>query len=210
MVLEGVRATPSEGNKQSGRQYLRIRLGAGRDVPKRAEQLFLIARQRYVRDDDVAGATRLFDEVLRRAPGFARPYSYRAHIARDAGDLAAAEAWLRRGLEVDPDAWRTHRNHGWLHDRRERHAEAETHLRTALGLFGDDAGARLALGRALYAQRRYEGYVRETRAAIDLFARWRQPVPEARAFLDAFERHGPGGPLPPVPDPPIIMGWNHD
>src|SRR5256714_14827565 len=50
MVLEGTRVTPLAGNKESGVRYVRIRLGGDRDVPKRAEQLFLIARQRYLRD----------------------------------------------------------------------------------------------------------------------------------------------------------------
>ena len=210
MVLESVRTTPSEDNKQSGRTYVRIRLGGERPVPKRAEQLFLIARQRYLRDDDVTGATRLFEEALRLAPGFSRPYSYRAQIARDAGDAEAAVAWLRRALQADPDSWRTHRNLGRLLDHLERYPEAETHLRTASGLFGDDAGARLALGRTLYAQGKYDEYVKETRAAITFFGQWKQQVPEARAFLKRFERWGPGASLPPTPDPNIIIGWNYD
>src|SRR5437870_7335015 len=56
MVMEGTRTTPSAGNKESGARYLKIRLGGNREVPKRAEQLFLIARQRYLRDGDVDGA----------------------------------------------------------------------------------------------------------------------------------------------------------
>jgi len=210
MVLEGIRATPAESNKESGRTYVRIRLGGERQVPKRAEQLFLIARQRYLRDDDVAGATRLFEEALRLAPGFSRPYSYRAHIARDAGDAEGAVTWLRRGLQADPESWRTHRNLGRLLDRLERYPEAETHLRTAARLFGDDAGARLALGRVLYAQGKYDEYATQTRAAIAVFGQWKQQVPEARGFLHRFERWGPGAALPPTPDPNIIMGWNHD
>src|SRR2546428_279251 len=83
MVVEGTRVTPLAGNKESGVRYVRIRLGGDRDVPKRAEQLFLIARQRYLRDGDLEGASRLFDEVIRLAPAFARPYNYRAMIAWD-------------------------------------------------------------------------------------------------------------------------------
>ena len=48
MVIEGTRVTPSATNKESGARYLKIRLGGNREVPKRAEQLFLIARQRYL------------------------------------------------------------------------------------------------------------------------------------------------------------------
>jgi tetratricopeptide (TPR) repeat protein len=210
MVLESVRATPSESNRQSGLNYLRVRLGGDQVVPKRAEQLFLVARQRFLRDDDVAGATRLFEEAMRLAPGFARPYHYRATIARDAGDPQAAIDWLRRGLQADPESWRTHRNLGRLLDQLERPAEAEPHLRTATRLFDDDGGARLVLGRVLYAQGKYDEYAKETRAAITLFGRWNQQVPQARAFLSRFERWGPGAALPPTPDPPVIMGWNHD
>src|SRR6058998_3766247 len=77
MVIEGSRATASAANKGSGVRYVRIRLGGNREVPKRAEQLFLIARQRYLRDGDINGASRLFDESIRLAPAFARPYNYR-------------------------------------------------------------------------------------------------------------------------------------
>ena len=210
MVAEGTRVTPSAGNKASGASYLKIRLGGERDVSKRAEQLFLIARQRYLRDGDPAAATRLFDEALRLSPTFVRPYHYRSQIAWDAGDDDGAVAWLERGLQVDPDSWRTHRNLGRLLARLERYPAAETQLATAVALFGDDAGGRLALARVLYAQGKYDGYARETRAAVVFFQQWKQEMPEARDFLSRFERWGPGVGLPPAPDPPIIMGWNYD
>ena len=210
MVAEGTRVTPSAGNKASGANYLKIRLGGDREVSKRAEQLFLIARQRYLRDGDVEGAARLFEEAIRRSPSFVRPYHYRAQIAWDAGDDAGAVAWLERGLQVDPDSWRTHRNLGRLLDRLERYPAAEAQLATAVKLFGDDAGARLALGRVLYAQGKYADYARETKSAVAFFKQWKQEMPEARDFLARFERWGPGAALPPAPDPPIIMGWNHD
>jgi tetratricopeptide (TPR) repeat protein len=210
MVAEGTRVTPSAGNKASGAAYLRIRLGGDRPVSKRAEQLFVIARQRYLRDGDTQGAARLFDEAIRLSPAFVRPYHYRAQIAWDAGDDAAAVAWLERGLAVDPDSWRTHRSLGRLLARLERYPVAEAHLATAVGLFGDDAGVRLALARVLYAQAKYAEYARETKTGLAIFKQWNQEVPEAREFLARFERWGPGVGLPPTPDPPIIMGWNHD
>ena len=210
MVAEGTRVTPSAGNKASGAAYLKIRLGGDREVSKRAEQLFLIARQRYLRDGDVEGATRLFDEAIRLSPRFVRPYHYRAQIAWDAGDEAGAVAWLERGLQADPDSWRTHRNLGRLLERLERYPAAETRLATAVALFGDDAGGRLALARVLYAQGKYADYARETKTAVAFFKQWKQEMPEARDFLARFERWGPGVALPPAPDPPIIMGWNHD
>jgi len=210
MVIEGTRVTPSAGNKESGARYLRIRLGGVREVPKRAEQIFLIARQRYLRDGDIDGASRLFDESIRLAPAFARPYNYRAMIAADLGDREDAVEWLRRGLQADPDSWRTHRNLGKLLDALERYPEAETHLRKAVGLFSDDAGGRLALARALYAQGKYDEFVTEARAALKFLGTWQSLVPEVRAFLEKFERWGPGASLPPAPDPHVIMGWNYD
>jgi tetratricopeptide (TPR) repeat protein len=210
MVIEGTRATPSAANKEAGARYLKIRLGGHREVPKRAEQLFLIARQRYLRDGDLDGATRLFDETLRLAPTFARPYSYRAAIAEELGDRESALTWLQRGLQVDPDSWRTHRNLGRLLSDLERYPEAEMHLRQTVELFGDDAGGRLALARVLYAQGKYDDFAKETRAALAFYATGKVSVPEVDDFLAKFERWGPGVVLPPAPDPRTILGWNYD
>src|SRR2546425_65721 len=210
MVLEGTRTTPSAGNKESGARYLRVRLGGNREVPKRAEQLFLIARQRYLRDGDLDGAVRLFGETIRLSPTFARPYNYRATIAAHLGDREAALAWLQRGLQADPDSWRTHRNLGKLLSDLERYPEAEMHLRRTVQLFGDDAGGRLALARVLYAQGKYDDFAREARAAAAFLANWKAPVPEVRDFLAKFDRWGPGATLPPAPDPRVIIGWNYD
>ncbi|PYN86632.1 MAG: hypothetical protein DMD87_19660 [Candidatus Rokuibacteriota bacterium] len=210
MVMEGTRVTASAANRESGARYLKIRLGGNREVPKRAEQLFLIARQRYLRDGDVDGATRLFDETIRLAPTFARPYSYRAAIAAELGDREAALAWLRRGLQADPDSWRTHRNLGKLLSDLERYPEAEMHLRKTVQLFGDDAGGRLALARVLYAQGKYDDFAKEARAALAFLATGKVPMPEVQDFLAKFDRWGPGPVLPPAPDPRTILGWNYD
>jgi tetratricopeptide (TPR) repeat protein len=210
MVLEGTRVTPSAANKESGARYLKIRLGGNREVPKRAEQLFMIARQRYLRDGDLEGATKLFDETIRLAPAFVRPYNYRAAIATELGDRDAALAWLQRGLQADPDSWRTHRNLGKLLADLERYPEAEMYLRKTVQLFGEDAGGRLALARVLYAQGKYEDFAKEAKAALAFLANWNTPVPEVRDFLAKFDRWGPGVSLPPAPDPRVLIGWNYD
>jgi tetratricopeptide (TPR) repeat protein len=210
MVLEGTRITPSAANRESGARYVRIRLGGNREISKRAEQIFLIARQRYLRDGDLEGAVRLFDESIRLAPGFARPYNYRATIAAELGDLEGALAWLQRGLKADTDSWRTHRNLGKLFSRLERYPEAEMHLRTAVELFADDAGGRLALARVLYAQGKYDEFAKEARAAVAFLAGWKEQISDVREFLARFDRWGPGAALPPAPDPHVIIGWNHD
>ncbi|MGH7306891.1 MAG: tetratricopeptide repeat protein, partial [Candidatus Rokuibacteriota bacterium] len=210
MVIETTRVTPSAGLKESGGRYLKIRLGGNREVPKRAEQVFRIARQRYLRDGDVDGAMRLLDESIRLAPTFARPYSYRAAIAVELGDREAALTWLQRGLQADPDSWRTHRNLGRLLSDLERYPEAEMHLRRTVQLFGDDAGGRLALARVLYAQGKHDDFAKEARAAVGLLTTWKAAAPEVQDFLSKYDRWGPGAALPPAPDPRITVGWNHD
>src|SRR5439155_86031 len=183
------RVTPSAGNKESGARYLRIRLGGVREVPKRAEQIFLIARQRYLRDGDIDGASRLLDESIRLAPAFARPYNYRAMIAADLGDREGALAWLQRALRADPDSWRTHRNLGRLFETLERYPEAEMHLRKTVQLFGDDAGAYRSVdeqGNVTYSDRPPQP--EETRAPAPEATRVPEvkvpdakPAPEAKA-----------------------------
>ena len=209
MVIEGARVTGSATNKESGARYVRIRLGGHRDVPKRAEQLFLIARQRYLRDDDIEGATRLFDECIRLAPGFVRPYNYRAMMAADLGDREAALAWLQKGLKADADSWRTHRNLGKLLSEMERYPEAEMHLRKTVELFSDDAGGRLALARVLYAEGKYDDFLKEASAAVAILNLKTQIV-DVRDFLSKFDQWGPGAALPPAPDSNVIIGWNYD
>jgi len=212
MVEESTRMTSSQENKNSGHRFVRVRLGGPRPVAKRAESLFLIAKQRYLRDGDVEGAARLFDESLRLSPTFARPYSYKARLALDDGDREGAVRWLRRGVEADPDSWRTWHNLGKVLLAAERWDEAEHALAKTVDLFPDDVGGRLALARALYAQGKWDGYREQTEYAVG-FARGccgADVVKEPAGFLDKFQRWGPGAVLPPTPDPRVILGWNQD
>ena len=210
MVEEGTRATPSEANKASGARYVRIRLGA-KPVSKRAESLFLVARQRFLRDGDEDGAVRLFDEAIRIAPQFTRPYNYRALMAWQQGDLDDAIGWLERAIAADPDSWRSHRNLGQLLAAAERWPESEKSLKRTVELFDDDAGARLAYARVLYALGRYDEYLQQTRRAL-AFAGGRasEELKDVSAFVARFERWGPGPALPPAPDPRLLLGWNYD
>ena len=210
MVEEGTRATASEGNKASGARYVRIRLGL-KPVSKRAESLFLVGRQRLLRDGDHEAAGRLFDEAIRIAPQFTRAYNYRALIARHRGDTDGAIAWLERAITADPDAWRSHRNLGQLLSSLERWPESEKALKKTVELFDDDAGARLAYARVLYALGRHDEYLQQTRRAL-AFAGGRAPeeVKDVATFLARFERWGPGRALPPAPDPRLLLGWNYD
>jgi tetratricopeptide (TPR) repeat protein len=211
MVIEGTRLTASQGNKDSGVRYLQIRLSGGREIAKRVEQLALIGRQRYVRDGDSAGATRLLEEAVRIDPGFARPYDHLARIAWDRGDREGAVAWLERGVAADSYSWRTRRNLGKALDALARYPEAERHLRRTVELFGDDVGGHLALARVLYAQGRYDEYARETRWTLGFARQWKRELTEVETFLAGFEQRGPGqGQLPPSPDPTLFIGWNVD
>jgi len=158
------------------------------------------------------GAARLFDESLRLSPTFARPYSYKARLALDDGDREGAVRWLRRGVEADPDSWRTWHNLGKVLLAAERWDEAEHALAKTVDLFPDDVGGRLALARALYAQGKWDGYRKQTESAVG-FARGccgADIVKEPAGFFDKFQRWGPGAVLPPTPDPRVILGWNQD
>lgn len=211
MVIEGTRLTPSAVNKASGERYLRVRLSGGRPISKRAEQLAMIARQRYVREGDRDGAVGLLQEAIRLEPTFARPYMHMARITWEGGDRGSTLAWLERAIKADPDCWRAHRNLGQALERLGRFADAELRLRTAVELFGDDVGGRLMLARALYAQGKFEAYVRETRQALQFAQTWsRNQLPEVREFLATYERAGAGSALPPAPDPRVLIGWNQD
>src|SRR5262249_34798964 len=212
MVEEGTRVTSSPANKESGNRFVRIRLGGARPVSKRAESLFMIAKQRYLRDGDAEGAARLFDESLRLSPTFARPSSYKARLAVDDGDREAAIRWLQRGVEADADSWRTWHNLGRLLLAADRWEDAERALARTIELFPDDVGGRLALARVLYACGNWDGYRSQTEHALG-FARGMRgnDVTKASAdFLSKFQRWGPGGALPPTPDPHVILGWNQD
>ena len=212
MVEEGTRLTSAASNKESGQRFVRIRLGGTRPVSKRAESLFMIAKQRYLRDGDADGAARLFDESLRLSPAFARPYSYKARLALDDGDRETALRWLQRGTEVDPDSWRTWHNLGRLLLVAERWDEAERALSRAIELFPDDVGARLALARALYARNNWDGYRQQTEYALGFARGWRgaDATTSPAEFFTKFQRWGPGAALPPTPDPRVILGWNQD
>jgi len=210
MVEEGTRATASEANKASGARYVRIRLGA-KPVDKRAESLFLVGRQRFLRDGDHEGAGRLFDEAIRIAPQFTRPYNYRALIAWQRGDMASAIRWLERAIAADPQAWRSHRNLGQLLASLERWPESAQALKKTVELFDDDAGARLAYARVLYALGRHDEFLQHARRAL-AFAGGRAPeeLKDVSTFLARFERWGPGPALPPAPDPRLLLGWIYD
>jgi tetratricopeptide (TPR) repeat protein len=211
MVDEGTRVTGSAANKESGNRFVRIRLGGTRPVSKRAESLFMIAKQRYLRDDDADGAARLFDESLRLSPAFARPYSYKARLALDDGDREAAIRWLQRGVEADPDSWRTWHNLGRVLLAAQRWDEAERALTRAVELFPDDVGGQLALARALYARGDWDGYRTHTEHALGVARGVRgESVREPTEFLAKFQRWGAGAALPPTPDPRVILGWNQD
>jgi len=216
MVAEGTRLAGSPETRASGERYLRIRLSGGREIPKRVEQLTMIGHQLYVRDNDLPRAIRALEEAIRLEPHVSRPYLYRAQVAWGEDDRSGALRWLETALERDPESWRTHRVLGRYLEKVERYAEAETHLRKAAELFGEDVGGRLALARVLYAQRKFDEYARETEQALQIGAglvaeHSRKDLDQVRTFLATFKSRGPShNDLPPAPDPKIPIGWNYD
>ena len=209
MVLESKSATPAQGNKDSAERYVRIRLSAGREVAKSAEHLAVMGR-RLIERGDHAHARRLLAAAQRRDPSFVSPYNVLARLDWEQGATAAALARLEAALTVDADSWRTRRNLGMMLADLDRPAEAEMHLRRAVELFAEDVGGRVALARVLYAQRKFDEYATQTRAALGAGAVFGQSLPEVWAFLTEFEQHGPRSPLPPTSVPRIALGWNAD
>lgn len=209
MVVEARRAAPGQSTRDSAERYVRIRLSAGREVAKPAEHLALLARRR-LDHGDAAQARRLLIEALRRDPGFVSPYNLLARLDWEQGDAAAAIVHLERGLQVDAESWRTRRNLGMLLGELHRLDEAEAHLRRAVELFDEDVGAHVALARVLYEARKFEAYAAQTRRALAAGAVFSQSLPDVRAFLEEFERGGPGRALPPSRVPRIALGWNAD
>lgn len=210
VVEEAARVNRAAARGTAGAGYLRARLSAGRPVARRAEQLAILGRQRWVRGGDATGARALLQEAVHLDPGFVRPYVHLARIASDRGELTAAARWLEQAIAVDVDAWRAHRNLGEVLGLLERHADAETRLRRALELFPHDAGARLQLARALWAQGRYDEYAAETRHVLDAAPAWTRHLAPIQTFLETFERTGAPRGLPPVADPPMYVDWLFD
>jgi tetratricopeptide (TPR) repeat protein len=209
MVIEARRATPGADTKASAERYLRIRLSGGRAIAKPAEHLAVMGRRLLERGDEVHGR-RLLEEALRRDPTFVSPYNLLARLAWERGDTAGAIARLESAVAVDADSWRTHRNLGVMLLQLERPAAAETHLRRAVELFAEDVGARVALGRALYAQGKLADYAEQTRGALQVASGLGEPLADVRAFLEESRRRRPGRALPPINMPRVALGWSAD
>ncbi|HEY7676596.1 MAG TPA: tetratricopeptide repeat protein, partial [Candidatus Methylomirabilis sp.] len=209
-VMEAVRRAEAVGVRADGETYLRVRLSKGREIAKRVEQISAIARHRYQRDGDATGAVHLLEEAMRLDPAFARPHTTLAGMAWDRGDREGWLAWIRRALQADPEAWRPLRDLGMGLEALGRHAEAEVPLRRASDVFSADLGGRLALARALYAQRKFADYRQLTQTTLQLGKTMGNTLPEVAGFLAAFEQSGPRASLPPAPDPSLPVGWNYD
>jgi len=209
-VEEGARLAGSQSNKDFAAKFVRVRIGP--EIPKAAEHLFQVAKQRLLRDGDVEGAGGVFEEASRLAPRFARPYLYRSRLAEEEGDLFSGIELLEQAIKADPESWRAHRNLGMLRVRQAQWSVAEAPLRRALQLFAEDPGARLALARALYAQRKHSEFLQNARSALQIVSRdgGRHDLRAVTDFVQKLEQWGPGPAMPPAPDVPLRIGWNDD
>jgi len=93
-------------------------------------------------------AVREYDEALELCPDFPDIHHCRALCCRDAGDLAGAEASLRRALELNPAYVDAHVSLGWLLRKCGRPAEAVRAWQRALTLNPEHRLARLSLAQA--------------------------------------------------------------
>jgi tetratricopeptide (TPR) repeat protein len=102
VIEEAARVNRAAARGTAGAGYLRARLSAGRPVARRAEQLAILGRQRWVRGGDAAGARMLLEEAVAVDAD-----AWRAH--RNLGEVLArlerhdeAETQLRRALDLFP------------------------------------------------------------------------------------------------------------
>jgi len=165
--------------------------------------MFLHARQRYCRPFD--GAMRLFDETIAWRRTFARPYNY-ARPSRRSRQTRAALAWLQRGLPGRSDSWRT-TELGKLLWISSAIPEAEMHLERPCSSSVTRGGAGLA--RVLYAQGKYDDFVREARTALGLPGELEGTRPRGARLPREVRTLGPAWPCHRLPIPNII-GWNYD
>jgi len=93
-------------------------------------------------------AVREYDEALELCPDFPDIHHCRALSCREAGDLAGAEASLRRALELNPGYVDAHVSLGWLLRKRGRLADAARAWEQALALDPEHRLARLSLAQA--------------------------------------------------------------
>jgi putative thioredoxin len=116
-----------------------------------------------------------------------------ARLLADRGDAAAALALLERVSPSSPLAKDAERLAAALRTRADGGGD-ETALRARVAADADDVATRLALGRALAANGRWEDALREL---LEVVKRDRQLEDDAarRAMLDIFEVLGPGDPL---------------
>lgn len=103
------------------------------------------------RRGDLAGAERLYREVLRRAPGEANAHNLLAVLARQRGDAAAALTHSERALSLRPDSPAFLANRGAALAEAGRLPEAVIALRAALARRPEDAVSLRNLGQALCA-----------------------------------------------------------
>jgi hypothetical protein len=63
----------------------------------------------------------------------------------------------------------------------------------------------------LYAQGKFDEYVKETSEALKLAKGFGgHELPGVSAYLEAYKQGKPRQVLPPSPDPPIIAGWKYE
>ncbi len=210
LLLEAARVTKFKHRKVQAKHYFSARLAGGKEIPKEAEQLILIGRQRLLRDGDPEGATALLKRAMSLAPHFDRSYLLMSIAARERGDSRQEVAWIRRALSADPKSWAAHRALGRTLLRLGRFREAKPHLQKAVELYEKDIGSRLLLAQIHYRLGAYKDYSDITQEALVLGSQMSSPLGRVQRFYNEFHKSGPLERLPPVVDPPMEFGWHPD
>ncbi|MEX2127404.1 MAG: tetratricopeptide repeat protein [Xanthobacteraceae bacterium] len=117
---------------------------------------------------DLAGAIRLYEKVVRKAPSNAVALNFLGLACFQNGELEQAASSINRALSLKPDLPDADFHLGIIFHAMGRHEEAARHLTKAIAAKPDDADARSTLGTVLRELGRDEEAIEQCRKAIAL------------------------------------------
>ena len=106
---------------------------------------------------DLSGAEAAFLKVTEMEPGYADGLVNVARVRIQEGDMADAETYLRKALEVDPKLAKTHFFLGTALKALGRYDEALEHTRIAQSQYPRDRVVLNQVGRLLFLKRQHAG-----------------------------------------------------
>ena len=114
-----------------------------------------------LRQGDLRGAERAFEQVAKIEPGYADGWVNLARVALFEGRLDEAAERLNRSFAIDPDLAKSHYFLGVALKEQGKYDEALTHMRRAAEQYPRDRVVRNAIGRVLFLKRDFSAAVAE-------------------------------------------------